>query len=378
MSTDIDGLLPLPELTTPEDGFDLLKESVVEGAIGKKNKLEGKNQFNGIVLTKVSDLPFTAIQVSAMFGITISNNDNSKYFGYRVKITDEDSPHSFYPNPCSIEKEGTLTPVNSVICSMHTMIIVPDSQPLNTNDTCIVRLNKIGGKYDLSYGHFVSRTGHDDEYTDRILAENPYLRQECGKTGALFNASVGSNGLYPKISWNLKTQSNAREFFNKLKNSPFFAGFSDGFLWGLTANASAESGFVSNIGGDPESLIGKRTYSPIKKFCSFGYWQLNLCSGDGEGTRLMQSYGQELTRDLYDPATEEKYFNFITSENQQFLYVSGRMKELFPSSWNNSSITAEEAARLITVEFEKPVNKEQKGIARGSLAKKFKEEYEKA
>ena len=86
MSTDIDGLLPLPELTTPEDGFDLLKESVVEGAIGKKNKLEGKNQFNGIVLTKVSDLPFTALKVSPMFGITFSNNEKSKIFGCCPKI----------------------------------------------------------------------------------------------------------------------------------------------------------------------------------------------------------------------------------------------------------------------------------------------------
>lgn len=368
MSSDIDGLLPLPELTTPEAGFDLLKESVVNGAVGKKDKLEGKDQFNGIVLTKVSDVPFTPLQISSIFGINIDTNAGSEYLGYRVKITDDDSPHSFYPMPCDISDQGALTPVNSVICGMHTLIIVPKDENLAPNDTCIIKLNKFGGKYDLSYGFYISKTGHDSEYSTRILIENPYLRQECGKSGALFNSRVRDGGLYPRKTWTLAPELTANQFFGKLKDSPFFAGFSDNFLWGLTANAFAESTFISNNAGDPESQIGRRAYTPVKKFCSFGYWQLNLCSSDGEGAALLKSKGQELTRDLYDPETEDKYFNFITTENVQFEWVSARMKELFPSQWNSNDVTAYEAARLITVDFEKPVGAEQKGKDRGDLA----------
>ena len=40
MLKDIDGLKSLPELTTPEDGFDLLKEAAVNASVGKKDKLE--------------------------------------------------------------------------------------------------------------------------------------------------------------------------------------------------------------------------------------------------------------------------------------------------------------------------------------------------
>tara|TARA_B100001094_G_scaffold53740_1_gene49262 strand:+ start:35 stop:1321 length:1287 start_codon:yes stop_codon:yes gene_type:complete len=193
MSSDIEGLLPLPELVTPEDGFSLLQESVVNGAIGKRNKLEGKDTFNAIVLTKVSDVPFSPKQIGAVFGMSIKTNESDKYYGYRVKITDEDSPHSFYPSPCDIKTEGKLTAVNSVICGMHTLII--SKEALSAEDTCQVRLTKVGGKYDLSYGFFVDKTGHDSEYHTRILMENPYLRDECGATGALFNAKVRSLGI---------------------------------------------------------------------------------------------------------------------------------------------------------------------------------------
>ncbi len=52
------------------------------------------------------------------------------------------------------------------------------------------------------------------------------------------------------------------------------------------------------------------------------------------------------------------------------------MKELFPSDWNNSAITPARAAELITIKFEKPIDKEVKGKLRGDSAERMKTQYQ--
>ena len=202
---------------------------------------------------------------------------------------------------------------------------------------------------------------------------------------ASLNGAGAAAGPRPKISWDLADKPETLEFFNKMKNNSAFAGFSDNFLWGLTANAIRESGLVSNIGGDPESMIGKRYYPPVKNFCSFGYWQLQLCSKDAEGSKLIRDYHPLLAsmRDEYRaankplpetgfPISEEFMFQYITNENVQFAYVAKRMKELFPNDWNSSTITPYEAAYNICVDFERPIHKETKGRERGNLAQSLR------
>ena len=193
MIKDLDGLKSLPELTTPEDGFDLLKEAAVNASVGKKDKLGGKDQFNCIVLHKVSDTPFSRSELSAIFGAVIGEG-TSEYYGYRVRITDEDSPHAFYPIPCDLSSAND-TSVPLVIASMHTLIAT--TEELEELDTCIVKFNKVGGKYDLSYGFFIKKTGNNQNFYQNILQKNPYLREECSDAGGLFNAqlrTIGSSG----------------------------------------------------------------------------------------------------------------------------------------------------------------------------------------
>ena len=98
----------------------------------------------------------------------------------------------------------------------------------------------------------------------------------------------GARVEYPPRDWGLDEPLTANEMVEKLKASPYFDGFSDNFLWGMVSNSQYESGHIVNNAGDPESKIGKRKFEPVRKFCSFGYWQLNLCSGDGQGTSFLE------------------------------------------------------------------------------------------
>ena len=51
------------------------------------------------------------------------------------------------------------------------------------------------------------------------------------------------------------------------------------------------------------------------------------------------------------------------------------MKEIFPNDWNSADISAYDAANKICVDFERPVNKEKKGVERGDLAETIKKNY---
>ena len=188
--------LPFGDLTTPEAGFDIAMNAVVNAGVGKKDKLKNKDQFNSIVLMQVTPKSangFTARQISAMFGTNVTVNDGIRYVGYRVRITDFDNPHAFYPVPCNLQ--GDPTPVDKVIAGMHTLILVPKDITLKPNDTCIIKLNKTGGKYELAYGFYISKTGTDENFRKRIQKQSPYLKEACrAGTGALFTAKIGSVG----------------------------------------------------------------------------------------------------------------------------------------------------------------------------------------
>ena len=192
---ELTGMLPLPEMTTPEEGFGIAMEGVVQGAIGKKNKLAGKDEFNAIVLSKVRPTPFKANEISAMFGAAITMEDpKTEYYGYRVRITEADNPHAFYPVPCNMNAKPT--PANKAIIGMHTLILCEEE--LSSNDTCRIKLTKAGGRYELGYGFFVGKTGRDEEFYNRFKLKNPYIADVCSTSGDLFKASIRNISLITK------------------------------------------------------------------------------------------------------------------------------------------------------------------------------------
>tara|TARA_R110002012_G_scaffold158347_2_gene319750 strand:- start:905 stop:2032 length:1128 start_codon:yes stop_codon:yes gene_type:complete len=361
----INDYIPFDFFTTEGGGFALAGEAVRKSTAtydfyGNKDTLKG--YIINIVVSEV-----TAEKLASYTGtsVDLSKTDLGEIMIYAVRLSCENSPHAFLPEPCdvlTVDFDGYS--VAKALTREHTFMLGPTG--LEIGAEVLIKLDKTqAGSYNLRFGTFVETYGKD-------ISKMGGDAEECISTMDLFNSpdidGARTIGSLPKRSWGLNQPLSPREFFNKLKNNAFFDGFSDNFLWGLTANALAESGLTSNAAGDPESVIGKREFTPVKKFCSFGYWQLNLCSKNGEGANLLKSVGQTLTRDLYDTDTEEMYFNFIVNENQQFSWVSKRMKELFPNDWNNNSISAEEAGRKITEDFERPINRKQKGKTRGKTA----------
>lgn len=305
------------------------------------------------------------------------------------------SPHQLLKDPCDVASfKGDAKRLLGLI-NQHMLCISKEGasglEGLQIGD--IVTVSKpVGdvGSISLQFCYFNEIESRVP--SDEVLLKRNKIEDSCESLVDLFerngfNSNIDFINQYPPITWNLQAGENINEFYEKLKNSPQFAGFSDNFLWGLTANAFAESGLVSNIGGDPESRIGKRDYAPVKNYCSFGYWQLQLCAIGAEGTELLRTFSpaiyerhiatantnprEELPDDL-----QEGILNLITAEHIQFAWVSKRMKELFPSDWNNSAITPARAAELITIKFEKPEDKEVKGKLRGDSAERMKTQYQ--
>ena len=202
------------------------------------------------------------------------------------------SPHQLLKDPCNVSKfRGDNEALLDVI-NQHTMCISKygyDGPALRIGDTVSIS-SRYGdvGPFDLQFCYFESVEeviSSDEVAANSATTDCSRLSDMFGSSGALATAGGGAAKPY---AWPVSEAEDTFEFFEKLKNSSSFAGFAEPFLWGIVANAYAESGFRRNIGGDPESLIGEREYDPVKGYCSFGFWQMNLCSANGSGSGLLK------------------------------------------------------------------------------------------
>ena len=142
------------------------------------------------------------------------------------------------------------------------------------------------------------------------------------------------------------TSGTAREFFNALRASPHFNGFTNNLLWGLTANAFHESGFRADASGDQRGSGNARGIQVGNEYyCSFGYWQLNVCAGGGIG--FISHYN-------LIPATKAEIYAAITNQDKQFEYIAKIMKETyFPGEYSDGSKSARYFGREIAIRFER-------------------------
>ena len=194
-----------------------------------------------------------------------------------------------------------------------------------------------------------------------------HIEEIPGKTSVNINYPIQA----PQASFG--NAGNAKEFFNELKASSYFSGFTDAFLWGLTANAQYESGFRANANGDPRTSTSLYSGNAIEVdgtyYCSFGYWQLNVCGGAGMGFISFYSL---------DANNKEQVYNAITDKDKQFEYIAKRMKELFPGEYNDKSLTAEYFGRQIAIRFERCQGCDESGDQtriRGQLAAGYMKDY---
>ena len=123
------------------------------------------------------------------------------------------------------------------------------------------------------------------------------------------------------------TSENLNAFVKKMKASGFFDDFTDASLIGAAVNAAHESGYKSNEAGDEDKAGrgGIHTTSPAWGkgiWCSFGYWQLNMCGDSFQGGLFATSMG-------IDRKTEKtKLLAAITNPENQFEFVSRQTRTL--------------------------------------------------
>ena len=143
----------------------------------------------------------------------------------------------------------------------------------------------------------------------------------------------------------------ATEFYNRLRASIWFKDYSREFLIGLTANANNESGFVENITGDPRAAgTGDRGIEVNgRAWCSFGYWQMNVCGAGFGGDKFAQHFNINVL-DKENRTAEGELFKAITTEEKQFEFLSVLLEQ---KRVKYHPQTAVEWARILAVEFER-------------------------
>ncbi len=360
------------EFSTPEESVDLLSNSIRQGI--DFDGYGGKTVFKAMVLTPTIQITNTEAQA---FGAAFKQEITStgRKFKFKARIVEDNSPHSFIPNPCSLSrndvtKDSAINPESLV--AMHTDVIMMIDGHIAipcAGDIVEIQLKKNDFSYDLNTARFI-----------RTIARNAgemSITKESGCTTIARNFDTMEVHDGPRLPVpNVAAGANA--FFNKLKSSGFFEGFSDEFLIGLTANAQAESGFNASAAGDPLSYyadlnrqgrVRNSTFERVKTRalsgkCSWGYFQLNVCPTDGGGSEFLKFKN-------IDPVTQkQKAVEAIINESNQFQYVSLALRRIFGN--RIGTITDPYvAASEICVKFERPADSVAKGRQRGELALKI-------
>lgn len=122
----------------------------------------------------------------------------------------------------------------------------------------------------------------------------------------------------------------ASAFISKMKASDL-GNFSNEFLLGLAANAQEESEFCANNAGDDRRTVsGNGVYAivepncsgEVRYYCSFGYWQMNVCADKAGGQLFAAYYGIDLN-------DKETLYAAITDPDKQFEFMYTHMQTLF-------------------------------------------------
>jgi len=291
----------------------------------------------------------SVFEVMALTGYKKQSGEESSFMG---RILDDRMAHvTFLPDPCS-EAMAVDSAANSRIISLHSKIIVKESQnDIVVSPGTIVEARCVAGdigmSFDLQNLFFVKiledRAADEGEEACKSILEA--LADWDGDT--LSSIVISPNP--PNVT------ENALKFIEDMKDSGYFNGFCDTFLAAAAANAQHESAFDSSANGDPRGSVRVgNTAHAINvggtNYCSFGYWQLNVCSGEG------QSFAERFNLSLEDnEQSRQNLYDAITDPQKQFQYVSEKWLAMFGTDIRSSEgkcQTAEYWAEEIAVKFE--------------------------
>ena len=359
-------------LSDPKSYYALQKEMNLK-AVAETffNSLAGKTTFDAVILPE--DVG------------SIKTFDGTKAVRVRpIGIYDMIIPEPcVFKNPATIKRILALHPIaypDSDVARSGGGIQTPEPLPFSLRVVeCFYRTGpqENGKLRGLTYRTKTTNSGGRGINLSCLESEMAAM----GEGAAAFDAG----GYIPNNTYEVPNsqRSSIQEFAKKIKNSPSFSGWSGAALAGVIANAKAESAFDKLAAGDSVKFYekayknGKVSEARMKKVrkrninnkCSWGYWQLNICPDDGSGKQLADSKGIDTTT----PEGKKQWVKLMSSDEEQFSWVSKKIAKIL--SQGKTGTDPYQAAYDITVEFERPVNKEQKGKERGAVAAGIYKEF---
>lgn len=292
--------------------------------------------------------------------------------------------HDFIiPEPCVFE--GHPEKIQKVL-ELHPMAYPDSTDPYKTSETSdagfasgqIVFCRLAEGKsHSLIYERGKRRSGGLTRGFSCVNSVDGKTKQPLKKA-----FTEGGYGQPQRVDVPIsKSQSQKIEnFIEKIKKSPSFKGWSGQALAGVVANAQAESAFKQLANGDSIKFyeganVSKKRMDNVRKRningkCSWGYWQLNICPDDGSGKQLADSKGIDTTT----PEGKQAFIKLMKSDEEQFKWVSQKMSAIL--SQGKTGKDAYQAGYDITVNFERPQNRYEKGVERGNLAQSIYKKFQ--
>ena len=197
--------------------------------------------------------------------------------------------------------------------------------------------------------------------------------------------ATGANGQYsqdiqdelnngcvePKV---FAINSGASDFITKIKASPSFKGWSGPALAGVVANAQGESNYVQSAKGDmAKNYVGHNVSAERKEevrkrkikvaetyYCSWGYWQFNICPKSAAGSQLAREAGIDVTTQV----GKTEWLNKLKDDEFQFAFAAKEMAIITSKNGTDPYVAGSD----IVLEFEKPACMNIHALERGNLA----------
>lgn len=164
----MDYTIDFSRYTDVYSAIDLLKHSI--GAAIKYDFYHGRTTFKAVALTP--SIPLTATEAYSLKGgsgksLGWGGGETIAKYIVKARIIDENSPHSWIPDPCDPSKNPQPQLVMNLIMAHTTFIVYGDPKakmrvPVKPGDVLSVAMTPRNGSYDLQYGRFLDvldRTG---------------------------------------------------------------------------------------------------------------------------------------------------------------------------------------------------------------------------
>jgi len=297
--------------------------------------------------------------------------------GYIVDADWDQNPHRFVPDPCEMSRANSASLakiLNTIsLCTKVTSEHGYTGKRPKVGDWVNIRLNKIrqpgsnAGSWDTANGDLVGMALVSEIQAQASADDN------CDSLIDLFKGNAAPLGALPAAAAPRRNPAAdppptapaghaARShhttavdtFYNKLRSSDHFTNFKNSFLMGLAANAWHESGAYgptaagdsrlrptgNDDAGNPVDVhdtpaIQVNSKSTTRDYCSFGYWQLNVCSRTGAG----RTFATHFNMGFSTVAEKAALYTKITTEEFQFEFMGVHMTTLFPEGLKTDSDT---------------------------------------